>query len=119
MSSTQDDLKLIDELLCDAKARERLTWAELESHSFITSRSMRRLRQAWTLKEMPTITLGLANYFLEQKHDDAAPVDTIPDATCPKCGWYLETNEGRYIQGRDAELVRRRVMKQESAERST
>ena len=61
---TLTDLKIIDELLCDIKQRENLTWEQLEDHSNITRYAMGRLREAWCVKfEMDTITLGLSEYF--------------------------------------------------------
>lgn len=57
------DLKLIDELLCDFRQREQLSWEEVESWSSITREAMARLRTAWRSGEMSIITLSLSKYF--------------------------------------------------------
>jgi hypothetical protein len=59
-----DDLKLIDELLCDLKMATGVrTWAEVEGYTSVTRQAMTRLRAAWRDREMASITLGLSNYF--------------------------------------------------------
>lgn len=57
------DLKLIDELLCEIRSRNNLSWAELESWSNLTREAMNRIRVAYYSKERPAITLGLSKYF--------------------------------------------------------
>jgi hypothetical protein len=65
----QADLKLLDEILCDLKTQIApagqfsATWAEVERHSSTTRDAMARLRRAWKTREMPAITLSLAQYF--------------------------------------------------------
>jgi hypothetical protein len=58
-----NDLKLIDELLCDYKTAKGITLADLEHYSSVTAAAMQRLRQAWKSGEMPVITLSFANHF--------------------------------------------------------
>ena len=64
------DLKLIDELLCGIKARYGMTWRQIEDDPFVTGDAMDRLRVAWKNGEMEEITLSLANYFDDMKHQN-------------------------------------------------
>ena len=57
------DLKLIDELLCDIKSRDELTWAQMETQSSATAEAMVRLRQVWASGSLRVLTLSLAQYF--------------------------------------------------------
>lgn len=61
------DLKIIDELLCDLKQHLNLRWEDLESYNNICNYSMNRLRIAWKNREIERITMGLAEYFRNEK----------------------------------------------------
>jgi hypothetical protein len=63
LAESAGDLKLIDELLCDLRQADGLTWKEMETFSSINHKAMARLRHAWTTNQMPLITLSLADYF--------------------------------------------------------
>lgn len=60
------DLKIIDELLVDMKGPNG-TFEDLENRFYVVREALARLRQAWLSKEMPIITLSLANYFKEEE----------------------------------------------------
>lgn len=62
------DLKLIDELLCDIKQTNNLTWLQMEHHTSVTNEAMNRLRSAYRSGEARLITLGLALYFRATHH---------------------------------------------------
>ena len=57
-----EDLKLIDELVCRIKQREKLSFKDLEFSDYLMMEVFQRLRKYYN-KEKGMITLSLANYF--------------------------------------------------------